>query len=339
MHEARLYEKRDGHQVKCHLCAHGCLIEDGGRGICHVRENRGGTLYTLVYEQVLAEHLDPIEKKPLYHVAPGSLSYSIATAGCNFRCGWCQNADISAMPRDQRIIRGVRVPPGRIVEHACEARCRSIAYTYTEPTIYFEYAYDVAKGAKDQGLLNVLVTNGFMSAETLEAWHPLVDAANVDLKAFTDATYREHIGGRLQPVLDTLKRMKDYGIWVEVTTLVIPELNDSEDELRGLAAFIARELGRETPWHISRFFPAYKMTDRRPTPPDALERALRIGEGEGLHYIYLGNIGGQRQNTRCSQCGEVVIERRGYSALINHAKAGACPACGTPLAGIDIGSG
>ncbi|HOF39302.1 MAG TPA: AmmeMemoRadiSam system radical SAM enzyme [Candidatus Hydrogenedentes bacterium] len=339
MLEARLYEKRDGNQVKCHLCAHGCLIEDGGRGICHVRENRGGTLYSLVYEQVLAENVDPIEKKPLYHVMPGSLSYSIATAGCNFRCGWCQNADISAMPRDQRIIRGVRVSPDRIVQHACEAHCRSIAYTYTEPTVYFEYAYDVAERARTQGLLNVIVTNGFMSAETLEAWHPLLDAANVDLKAFSDATYREHIGGRLQPVLDTLKRMKEYGIWVEVTTLLIPELNDSEDELRQLTAFIARELGRETPWHISRFFPAYRMTDRRPTPPDTLERALQIGEDEGLCHIYLGNIRSGRQSTRCGHCGEMIIERQGYSAIINYAKSGACPACEMPLAGVAIGSG
>ncbi len=338
MLEARMYEKRKGNQVKCHLCAHGCLIDDGGRGVCYVRENRGGTLYSLVYGQVLAEHRDPIEKKPLYHVAPGSLSYSIATAGCNFRCGWCQNADISAMPRDQRIIRGVQTPPDLIVERACDSGCSSIAYTYTEPTIYFEYAYDVAREAKDRGLLNVLVTNGFMSAEMLEAFHPLVDAANVDLKAFKDETYRDHVGARLEPVLDTLKRMKDYGIWVEVTTLLIPELNDSAGELRQIAGFIAHELGCETPWHISRFHPAYKMTDRRPTPLDALERARRIGEEEGLHYIYLGNVGGDHQNTRCHACGAVLIERRGFSTTINHTDGGSCPACLKPLAGIQLGA-
>ncbi len=336
--EARLYEKRRNNQVKCHLCAHGCLIDDGGRGVCHVRENRGGTLYSLVYGQVLAENRDPIEKKPLYHVAPGTLSYSIATAGCNFRCAWCQNSDISAMPRERHIIRGSETPPELIVARAFESRCRSIAYTYTEPTIFFEYAYDVAALAKKKGLLNVLVTNGFMSAEMLETLHPLADAANVDLKSFNDDTYREQVGGRLQPVLDSMKRMKDYGIWVEVTTLVIPQLNDSDEELRQIAQFIARDLGCETPWHISRFFPAYKMTRCEPTPPATLERARCIGEAEGLRYVYLGNLGREGQDTRCHTCGAVVIERRGLGYTVTHAGDGACPACHTPVAGIYMGS-
>jgi pyruvate formate lyase activating enzyme len=338
MQEARLYEKRQGNLVKCHLCAHGCLIDDGGRGVCFVRENRGGTLYSLVYGQVLAENCDPIGKKPLYHVAPGTLSYSIATAGCNFRCAWCQNADISAMPRDHHIIRGRETPPERIVERARASGCRSIAYTYTEPTIFFEYAYDVATLAKNEGLLNVLVTNGFMSAEMLETFHPFLDAANVDLKAFNDDTYREYVGARLQPVLDSMKRMKEYGIWVEVTSLIIPDLNDGDDELRAIARFIAHELGPETPWHISRFHPAYKMTDRRATPPDTIERALDIGRDEGLRYVYVGNLMGADQNTRCHECGATVIERRGFDGTIDHTKNGACPDCHTPVAGIALGT-
>ena len=337
MQEARLYEKQRGALVKCRLCAHGCLIEDGGRGICHVRENRGGTLYTLVYGQVLAENRDPIEKKPLYHVAPDTLSYSIATAGCNFRCAWCQNSDISAMPRDHHIIRGMETPPERIVEQACASHCRSIAYTYTEPTIFFEYACDTAVLAKERGLLNVLVTNGYMSAEMLEAFHPFVDAANVDLKAFNDDTYREYVGGRLEPVLDSLKRMKEYGIWVEVTSLLIPDLNDSDEELHGIVKFIAHELGPETPWHISRFHPAYKMTDRRPTPAATLEHAHSIGLEEGLRYVYVGNLAGGDQNTRCHKCETVVIERRGFGGTINRTVNGACPECQTPVSGIQMG--
>ncbi len=338
MQEARLYEKRKGNQVKCHLCAHECLIEDEGRGICHVRENRSGTLYTLVYGQVLAENIDPIEKKPLYHVAPGTLSYSIATAGCNFRCTWCQNADISAMPRDHHIIRGAQTPPRQIVERAGASQCRSIAYTYTEPTIYFEFAYDTAALAKQRGLLNVLVTNGFMSAEMLEEFHPLLDAANIDLKAFNDNTYRLYVGARLQPVLDSMKRIKDYGIWLEVTTLIIPDLNDSHDELSQIARFIVRDLGPETPWHISRYHPAYKMTDRPPTPRETLARARDIGKEQGLRYIYIGNLAGEDQDTRCHACGMLIIERSGFGSRKNHAPDGACPACQTPVAGVQMGA-
>jgi pyruvate formate lyase activating enzyme len=336
MEEARLYEKRAEDRVQCVLCAHRCLITEGGRGVCRVRENRGGILYTLVYGRVVARHVDPIEKKPLFHFYPGSRAYSIATPGCNFRCRWCQNVDISQMVRERDMILGDEVAPQEIVTAARQTGCRSIAYTYTEPTIFFEYAYDVGLLAREAGLANVFVTNGYMTEEMLEAFDPYLDAANVDLKAFRDETYREYVGARLQPVLDSLKAMKRLGIWVEVTTLVIPGVNDDPQELRDAARFVAQELGPETPWHISRFFPAYKMMDTGPTPVTTLREAQEIGREEGLRYIYAGNVGGE-SNTVCHSCGQVLVRRAGYSIVQNRVQAGGrCPNCDTVVAGVGM---
>ncbi|MGD8968396.1 MAG: AmmeMemoRadiSam system radical SAM enzyme, partial [Anaerolineae bacterium] len=284
MKEAMLYQKLDDERVQCYLCAHRCRISEGKRGVCHVRENRGGALYTLVYGRTISQHVDPVEKKPLAHFYPGTTAYSIATVGCNFRCEWCQNADISQMPRDRHFIAGNKASPEQIVAAARRSGCRSIAYTYTEPTIFFEYAYDTARLAREAGIANIYVTNGFMTAgpgEMLETFDPYLDAANVDLKAFRDETYRRYVGGRLQPVLDSLKKMKELGVWVEVTTLVVPGINDDEEELRDAARFVAQELGPETPWHISRFYPGYQMTHVPPTPIATLRRAQEIGEEEG----------------------------------------------------------
>jgi pyruvate-formate lyase-activating enzyme len=227
-----LYEKTDGNHIRCSLCAHRCRIKPSDRGICGVRENRDGTLFSLVYGRVIAENVDPIEKKPLFHVLPGSKSFSIATVGCNFRCTFCQNHDISQTPRETGSISGRESTPEEMVEKARKTGSKTIAYTYTEPTIYFEFAYDTAKMAHEKGLKNVFVTNGFMTEEAIEAISPYLHAANVDLKAFSDDFYRKHCGARLQPVLDSLKKMKSLGIWVEVTTLLIPTLNDSNEELR-----------------------------------------------------------------------------------------------------------
>jgi len=336
MKEAMLYESLpDGH-VCCHLCAHECTIAPDSRGICQVRENQGGLLYTLVYGELIAHHVDPIEKKPLFHYHPGSRSYSIATAGCNFRCEWCQNFDISQMPRDQHVILGESTSPAEVVAAARQNRCVSIAYTYTEPTVYFETTYDVARLARAAAIGNIYVTNGYMTAQMLELLHPYLDAANVDLKAFRDATYRRHIGARLQPVLDSLKLMKRLGIWVEVTTLIIPGLNDNPDELKEAAQFIADDLGPDTPWHLSRFFPAYRMHTHAPTPESTIARATEIAREAGLRYVYAGN---SRQNadTMCHSCGARLIQRSGYTIVTDRITAeGNCPDCNTPVAGIGM---
>ncbi len=341
-----LYEQEADQRVHCFLCAHECIIRSHGRGTCQVRENRDGTLHSLVYGDVIAEHVDPIEKKPLFHFAPGSLAYSVATPGCNFRCAWCQNYDISQMPRDQQVMLGIagnrpETPPEAVVKAAQAHRCHSIAYTYTEPTIFFEYTYDIARLAHDYGLTNVYVTNGYMTAAMLQLMHPHLDAANVDLKAFRDKTYRRYVGARLQPVLDSLKLMKQLGIWVEVTTLLIPDVNDSNEELRDAAQFIVGDLGPETPWHLSRFYPTYKMTDVSPTPESTLTRALDIGKQAGLHYVYAGNSQ-QNIDTQCHVCGITLIRRSGHRVVENLIAPGlgegqsACPECDTPVAGIDM---
>ena len=332
--DAFLYEKEADHRVRCALCAHRCRIEAGARGICGVRENREGVLCSLVYGRVIAENVDPIEKKPLFHFLPGSRSFSIATAGCNFSCAFCQNHDISQLPRDENRIAGRERTPARIVEAARQSGCGSIAYTYTEPTIYFEFAWDTAGIAREQGLKNIFITNGYMTAEALELLAPRLDAANVDLKSFRDDFYKKQCGARLQPVLDSLKKMKEIGIWVEVTTLLIPGLNDAEEELRDLAGFIF-SLGAETPWHISRFHPRYRMTDTPPTPAASIHRAAEIGKSTGLMYVYSGNLPGDAgENTLCARCGNLLIGRCGFAVERLDLKGSACPRCGTLLHGI-----
>ena len=335
MKEAMLFERLEKNRVRCNLCAHHCVIAEGKRGACKVRENRNGTLYTLVYGRNIAEHIDPIEKKPLFHFYPGSTAYSIATPGCNFRCQWCQNWEISQMPREQHLVAGRIASPEQIVAAAQRAGCQSIAYTYTEPTIFFEYAYDTARLAHAAGLANLYITNGYMTVEMLETFHPYLDAANVDLKAFRKKTYHHYVGASLQPVLDSMKAMKRLGIWLEVTTLVIPGINDDSAELRDAAQFIANELGADTPWHISRFFPAYKMTDVPPTPLATLQRARQIGLETGLRYVYVGNIPDDRgQDTFCPECGRLLIRRQGYLSAENQIREGRCPTCGTSIAGV-----
>jgi pyruvate formate lyase activating enzyme len=337
-----LYERLSDQRVHCHLCAHECEIAEGRRGICQVRENQDGTLYTLVYGRTVAKHVDPVEKKPLLHFYPGSRAYSIATPGCNFRCWWCQNAEISQarpaklMPGERSLLMGQKASPEEIVAAAKQVGCRSLAYTYTEPTVFFEYSYDTAQLAHEDSIANIYVTNGFMTEKMLQTMDPYLDAANVDLKGFRDETYRKYVGARLQPVLDSLRKMKELGIWVEVTTLVIPEINDESEELRDAARFIAEELGPETPWHISRFRPAYKMTDKSTTSPSTLKRAQRIGLEEGLHYVYVGNVPGE-SNTVCHQCGETLIRRSRYRLVRNNITEGSiCPNCSTPVAGVGM---
>ena len=326
-------------QVRCLTCERRCLLAHGQVGWCRTRQNWGGTLYTLIYGQIITQHVDLIEKKPLLHFYPGSTAYSIATPGCNFRCRWCQNWNISQMPRKEHLVAGREAPPERVVAAAQQAGCRSVAYTYTEPTVFFEYAYDTARLARDACLANVYVTNGYMTEEMLETFHPYLDAANVDLKAFRDETYRRYVGARLQPVLDSLKRMKALGIWLEVTTLVIPGINDDPAELRDAAQFVAHDLGTDTPWHISRFYPAHEMMDVPPTPTRTLRRARDVGLETGLRYVYVGNVPGE-ENTFCHHCGRLLIRRVGYRILENRVQPdGCCPHCGTLVVGVGMAGG
>jgi pyruvate formate lyase activating enzyme len=338
MREARFWEKAGEGRVRCGLCRFSCLIASGKRGRCGVRENRDGTLYSLVYGKIVAENVDPIEKNPLFHFHPGSRCYSIATVGCNFRCLHCQNADISQWPHERGSIPGSDLAPQALVAAARDSGCLSIAYTYTEPTIFYEYAFDAAVLARQAGLKNVFVTNGYTSTAALEAIAPYLDAANVDLKAFTEKFYHEVTGATLEGVLACLRDYRRLGIWLEVTTLVIPGWNDQPDELRRLAEFIAGELGPEVPWHVSAFHPSYRMLDRPATPAGTLEQAAAIGREAGLHHVYLGNLpmtGGE--DTFCPHCQATVIRRRGFRLLDRALDHGRCRACGGTIAGIGLG--
>jgi pyruvate formate lyase activating enzyme len=335
MKEAMLYSPREDGKVQCYLCNHRCIISLSKRGVCGVRENREGKLYTLVYGRAISLNVDPIEKKPLFHVLPGSSSFSMAAVGCNFRCLQCQNHEISQMPRDRDgRIEGSEVSPSKIISLTKQYQCRSISYTYTEPTIYFEYAYDVAQQARQEGIKNVFVTNGYMTEEALKTIHPYLDAANVDLKSFNEEFYKEVCGAKLKPVLENLRQMRQMGIWVEITTLVIPTLNDSDQEFEEIAQFIV-SLGPEVPWHISAFYPTYKMLNLARTTASALRRAREIGIKAGLRYVYCGNVPGEEgEDTFCPHCGRRVVERIGFRVTRNDVVNGACRHCRGKIDGI-----
>jgi pyruvate formate lyase activating enzyme len=335
MKAARFWESLGDQKVHCHLCAHECQIDPGKRGICRVRENRDGTLYSLVYGRVISEHIDPIEKKPLFHFLPGSRSYSIGTVGCNFQCLHCQNYEISQYPRfHEGEIIGLPRSPEDIVAAALENQSASISYTYTEPTIFLEFAQDTARLARAQGLRNVFVSNGFMTESSATALTEVIDADNIDLKSFRDDFYRKVCKARLQPVLDTIARLKQMGVWVEITTLVIPGLNDSTEELTDIAQFI-KGVGVGVPWHVSAFYPTYKMVDRPYTPVATLLKAREIGLQAGLRYVYTGNIPGQGgESTFCYACGDLLIERVGFQILSNTLKDGKCPKCQAEIDGV-----
>lgn len=332
--EAMLWRLHEEGKVECALCAHRCLIAAAKFGVCGVRENLQDKLVTHVYGEVIAAHIDPIEKKPLYHFLPGTTSFSIATMGCNFRCPFCQNWQISqAGKKDKGFGGGQALSPEEIVRAAKKGGCRSISYTYTEPTIFFEYAYDTARLAREAGLANVFVTNGYMTAEALRTIQPYLDAANVDLKAFRDETYKKVCGARLEPVLDSIRLMRGLGIWLEVTTLVVPGMNDGDEELAAIARFIA-SVSPEIPWHISRFHPDYKYTQAPATPVETLRKAAALAKEAGLKFIYIGNVWGESEATFCPQCGKVLIRRSGFSVEENRTRGGKCPSCGSPVAGV-----
>lgn len=335
--EAMLYEKsegKEGNEVRCFLCNHRCKISDSKFGVCRVRQNRDGILYTHVYGEAIAANVDPIEKKPLYHFLPGSSSFSVATKGCNFRCGFCQNWQISQTSKDGGDLGGSPFAPGDIVARAKAEKCRSISYTYTEPTIYFEYAYDTAKLARKEGVYNAFVTNGFMTAEAIRTIQPYLDAANVDLKSFRNDFYRKTCNGKLEPVLETIRLMRELDIWVEITTLVVPGQNDDPAELKDIAQFIA-DVDADIPWHISRFHPDYKVRDGGATPVRSLQKAKSLGRDAGLKYIYVGNVMDEDRDTDCPKCGETLIRREYFAPnQIRITDDSKCPSCGEGIAGV-----
>ncbi len=340
-HEAILWEPlraRRSRAVRCNLCSHRCVIPPGKLGACCVRENVDGRLYTLVYDRTISQNVDPIEKKPLFHFLPGTKAFSIATPGCNFRCAFCQNWEISQMPREAGGgIMGVPLKPADVARAAKRHGCASVAYTYTEPTIFAEYALDCAAEAQALGLKNVFVSNGYMTPELIDRMDGVIDGINVDLKAGRGEFYRRISGAALKPVLANLKLLRQHGIWLEVTTLVIPGLNDTDEELRWVAEYLRDEVGPDTPWHISRFFPQYEMADTPPTPTHVLQKAYEIGKQAGLHYVYVGNLpGNQAESTFCPGCGALVIERSGYSLGKRRLVDGKCASCGTLIAGVGL---
>ncbi|AGW14903.1 AmmeMemoRadiSam system radical SAM enzyme [Megalodesulfovibrio gigas] len=331
MHPARLWKPLSEHRVQCRLCSHYCVIADAERGRCGVRMVKDDALHTLVYDQVAAIHLDPVEKKPLFHFYPGHMTFSLGTMGCNLACSFCQNYSLSQPPREGGGIQGQRITPQQLVDAAKANGARSISYTYSEPTVFFELMEETARLAHQAGLFNIIVSNGFMSPECLDALAPHIDAANIDLKAFTEAFYHDICQARLAPVLENLKTIRRLGWWLEVTTLLIPSANDSAEELQAMAAFIRDELGPQTPWHLSRFHPTWRMTDRGPTPLATLERAWGIGGQAGLQFVYVGNVPGHNgNNTYCQSCGQPLIQRQGFQIV---AQKTTCPGCGTEPAG------
>mgnify|MGYP000100220079 CR=1 FL=1 len=338
MVEARLWKRLKEDKVQCRLCSHFCLIKPGCVGRCGVRRNEDGTLYSLNYGKIAALNLDPVEKKPLYHFQPGSYTYSFATMGCNFGCVFCQNASLSQPPRNGRAPAGADTTPEELVAGAREHGASSISYTYSEPTIFFEIMQDTARLAVQHGLKNIMVSNGFMSPDCLEELGPVMHAANIDLKGFTEDFYKQQCDARLAPVLENLKHIKALGWWLEVTTLLIPGLNDSRAELEGMARFLVEELGPEVPWHLSRFHPDYKLRDRGPTKLSSLEMAHSIGREAGLRYVYIGNVpGNDFAKTICPGCGEELMDRLGFSVGKSAIRDGKCVHCGQPIDGIDLG--
>jgi pyruvate formate lyase activating enzyme len=344
MKAVRLFSK-EGEFTRCIICAHRCRIKDGRLGICKTIVNKGGVLYSLNYGILAAKSVDPIEKKPLFHFLPGSNSYSIASPGCNFRCSGCQNADISQSYRDGNYgayleyFKGLKkTTPEEVVESALKANCRSISYTYTDPAVFFDYSLDIMEIARKNGLKNVFVTNGYYTEESIDATKGLLNAANIDIKFFNDANYRKICGGKLEPVLESIKKFYSNGVHLELTTLLIDGYNNNDEEIKKTADFIA-SVNPGLPWHISRFFPSYKMQDGCVTAEKTIINAYNIGKTAGLKYIYAGNIQLDGfEDTICPSCGKLLIKRRGYSILENNLAKGVydggeCKFCGYKIYG------
>jgi pyruvate formate lyase activating enzyme len=331
--EAQHYEKLPYKKIRCKLCPRECVIDDRERGYCGVRENRGGTYYSLVHSRVAAAHIDPVEKKPFFHFLPGTLAFSIATAGCNLNCKMCQNWDISQVRPEQ--VRSTYAPPQKVAALAKQNQCASIAYTYSEPVIFYEYMMDTALAGHAQGVKSVVVTGGYIEQEPLKKLCAAVDAIKVDLKAFSQKFYQEVVNGDLKPVLDALVTLRKLGMWSEIVYLVVPTLNDSEQEFKALARWVRSDLGVDVPLHFSRFHPEYLLKNLPPTPIETLERAKAIADAEGIHYVYIGNVPGHpAENTYCPKCRRMVVERAGYTVSGLRIRKGKCQYCQQPIAGV-----
>ncbi len=333
LHEASYYFKLDNKQVNCVLCPRRCVIAEGKRGFCGVRENIGGVLYSLVYAKPCSIHIDPIEKKPLFHVLPGSRAFSLATVGCNLKCKFCQNWQISqASPEDVSV---VTLYPEEVIKKVKESGSPVIAYTYTEPTIYYEYMFDIAKLARAAGIKNVMHSAGFINEEPLRKLCPYLDAANIDLKGFNNRFYSEVTLGNVDDILRTLKILKEEGVWIEITNLILPGLNDDPAEIKKMCAWIRDNLGASTPVHFSRFWPMYKLADLSPTPVETLEMAQDIAKGSGLKYVYIGNVSGtDGEDTFCPKCGKKIVDRAGYVITALHVIEGSCEFCKEKIDGV-----
>ena len=332
MKEAQLYNFLENKQVHCFLCAHSCRIPDGDFGFCRVRQNIQGVLYTHSYGKLIAINVDPVEKKPLYHFLPGSRTFSIASAGCNFRCGFCQNWEISQIDlANQQLVEDFSAD--KVVKSAMQNNCLAIAYTYTEPTVSFEFVLETARLAKTSGLYNLFVTNGYLSHQAISLLSPYLDAVNIDLKFFKDSSYQKICSARLSPVLDSIHLLKDAGVWVEITTLVIPGENDTQDELSGIAKFIAG-VNKDIPWHISSFHADYKFKHYPDTPESTMKIAYALGKSEGLHYVYAGNIYGWGQDTFCPRCKKLLIKREGLRIIQLYMSGDKCAFCQAKIAGV-----
>ena len=333
LHEASFYEPLAGGRIRCTLCPRGCVVPEGGRGYCRVRENRGGKYYSLVYGRPCALNLDPIEKKPFFHVYPGSKSFSLATVGCNICCKFCQNWDISqASPED---VTPAYKSPEEIAVSARKSGARTMAFTYTEPVVFAEYVRDCAAAGKKEGVESVMVSNGFITGDALKSMLPVLKAVKIDLKSFSQEFYADVCGGQLQPVLDTLKRLAGAGVWFEIVVLLVPSMNDGADEIKKMSGWVVKELGRDVPVHFSRFHPQYKMRNIAQTPLETLQRARRLAMEAGLKFVYIGNVPGEEgQHTLCPACKSVLIRRYQYSILENNIAGGLCKSCKAKIPGV-----
>jgi pyruvate formate lyase activating enzyme len=331
--EAKYYDKLSNKKIQCKLCPRQCTIDNLERGYCGVRENRNGIYYTLVHSQACTYHIDLIEKKPLFHFLPSTEAFSFATVGCNVECKFCQNWQISQIRPEQT--KNYYIPPSDIADTGRKNYCKSIAYTYSEPVIFYEYMYDTILAGKKQGLKSVMISNGYINPDPLKKLCEVIDAIKIDLKAFTDAFYKNYVKGELKPILNTLEEIKKSNVWLEIVYLVIPTLNDKEDEFKQLAKWIATNLGYDVPIHFTRFYPQYKLQNLPPTPVNTLERAKQICDAQGLHYVYIGNVpGNPGENTICPRCKNKVIERAGYTVKNIDIKKSLCGNCGGFIPGI-----
>lgn len=331
--EAMWYTKLNLKKVRCDLCPRKCIVDDRERGFCGVRENRNGIYHTLVYSNPCAIHIDPIEKKPFFHFLPATASFSIATAGCNIECAYCQNWEISQRRPEQT--ENVYMPPKRVVELAKRFNCKSISFTYTEPVVFYEYMVDTAELARRAGVRALMITNAFIEPKPMREACKVLDGVKVDLKAFSEEFYTKICRGQLKPVLRAIEVIKSTGVWLELVVLIVPDLNDSPSEIEQMCKWIKTNLGVDVPIHFSRFIPMYKLRNLPPTPIGTLERCHSIAKEAGLHYVYIGNVPGHlAENTYCPRCSSIVIQRRGYETNLSGFRNGKCKKCGFTIAGV-----